>query len=117
MAGDAITAEDGWASVLTTDQLPDKKAVRAESPWGALMMLAVGERVFAIANTCTHQGAPLHRGPVDMRTGTPIATCAAHGSMFDLASGAVRRGPAMHPVAAFDVRIEGDAVQVRPREA
>jgi len=89
--------------------------VRADSPWGAVLVYGRSERVFAIANMCTHQGAPLHRGPVDLRSGIPIATCPAHGSMFDLATGTVRRGPAMHPVAAYETRVVGDDVQIRPK--
>jgi nitrite reductase/ring-hydroxylating ferredoxin subunit len=35
--------------------------------------------------------------------------------MFDLTDGTVRRGPAMHPVPAFDVRVVDGVVEVRPR--
>jgi nitrite reductase/ring-hydroxylating ferredoxin subunit len=77
------------------------------------MLLRLGDRAYAIADTCTHQGAPLHRGPVDRRSGTPIATCPAHGSMFDLATGAVRRGPAQKPVRAYEVRVNEGSVEVR----
>jgi nitrite reductase/ring-hydroxylating ferredoxin subunit len=49
-------------------------------------------------------------------TGSPITvTCPAHGSVFDLTDGQVRRGPAMHPVPAFDVRVVDGVVEVRPR--
>jgi nitrite reductase/ring-hydroxylating ferredoxin subunit len=110
-----VTDDDGWATVLGSGELPEGKPVRAESPWGAVLVYARSETVFAIANVCTHQGAPLHRGPVDLRSGTPIATCPAHGSMFDLATGVVRRGPATHPVAAYETRVVSDQVQIRPR--
>jgi nitrite reductase/ring-hydroxylating ferredoxin subunit len=112
-----VADENGWTRVIGADELPDGKAVRVQTPWGAVLVYARAEDVFAIANTCTHQGAPLHRGPIDLRTGTPIATCPAHGSMFDLATGAVRRGPAMHPVAAYQTRVVGDDVEIRPRAA
>jgi nitrite reductase/ring-hydroxylating ferredoxin subunit len=109
--------DDGWATVITAGEVPDGKPVRAESPWGPVLVFARSADVFAIGNTCTHQGAPLHRGPVDLRSGTPLATCPAHGSMFDMATGAVRRGPAMHAVAAYETRVVEDAVQIRPRDA
>jgi nitrite reductase/ring-hydroxylating ferredoxin subunit len=44
----------------------------------------------------------------------PLATCPAHGSMFDLATGTVRRGPAMKPVAAYEAKVDGDRVVARP---
>lgn len=107
--------DDGWTTLLGTQELPAGKPVRADSPWGPVLVYARSETVFAIGNVCTHQGAPLHRGPIDLRSGTPIATCPAHGSMFDLATGAVRRGPAMHPAAAYETRVVGEDVQIRPK--
>ena len=105
-----------WTSILRTDELPLARGVMAETPWGALLVFRTEDRVYAISNVCAHQGAALHRGSVDVRGGTPISTCPAHGSMFDMSSGVVRRGPAMHPVAAYDAKIEGDTVVVRPRD-
>jgi nitrite reductase/ring-hydroxylating ferredoxin subunit len=105
---------EGWTELLSAADLPDKKAVRANSPWGPLLVCRGGERVFAISNVCTHMGAPLHRGTVNRQATTPMATCPAHGSMFDLATGAVRRGPAMKPVAAYEAKVEGDRVVARP---
>jgi len=78
-------------------------------------VLRNGEALYAIGLRCTHQGAPLDRGVLHL-TGSPLTvTCPAHGSMFDLTDGTVRRGPAMHPVSAFDVRVVDDVVEVRPR--
>ena len=108
-------ASEEWTTILETAGVPEGRAIRSDSPWGPLLVYGRGEEVFVVSNVCTHQGAPLHKGPVDVRSGTPIATCPAHGSMFDLATGAVRRGPAMHAIAAYDVRVEGEDVQVRPR--
>lgn len=102
-----------WSQLLAVADLPEEKPVRADSPWGPLLVYRGGERVFAISNVCTHMGAPLHRGSVNRQASTPMATCPAHGSMFDLATGVVRRGPAMQPVAAYEVKIEGDQVVAR----
>jgi nitrite reductase/ring-hydroxylating ferredoxin subunit len=43
-------------------------------------------------------------------------TCPAHGSVFSLADGRVRRGPATHPVQPFDARINDGMIELRPRE-
>lgn len=94
--------------------LPEGKAVRVDSHWEALVVFREGDRVLAISNVCTHMGAPLHRGPINRQTSTPMATCPAHGSMFDLATGAVRRGPATSPVDAYEVKIEDGRVVARP---
>lgn len=59
--------------------------------------------VYAIDDTCTHQGCSLARGQL---TGTTV-TCACHGSQFDVTSGAVLRGPAEEPVRSRKVEIKG----------
>lgn len=104
---------EGWTELVPAAELLDGKAVRADSPWGPLLVLRDGDRVYAVSNTCTHMGAPLHRGSINRQTSTPMATCPAHGSMFDLATGAVRRGPAMNPVAAYEAKVEGDRILAR----
>ena len=71
------------------------------------------ERIYAIANRCTHQGAPLDRGVVKP-VSDPSVTCPAHGSMFRLADGRVMRPPAGSPVAAFETRVADGMVQLRP---
>jgi nitrite reductase/ring-hydroxylating ferredoxin subunit len=106
-------AEDFTAVMPETD-LRDGSPVRAESPWGPLLVYKHDQHVYAISNVCTHMGAPLHRGPINTQTTMPLATCPAHGSMFDLATGTVRRGPAMKPVAAYEAKVDGDRVVARP---
>ncbi len=60
-------------------------------------------RLYAFDDTCTHAGCSLADGELD---GTTV-TCACHGSQFDVASGAVLRGPARLPVRSRSVRAEG----------
>ncbi len=45
----------------------------------------------------------------------PTVTCPAHGSVFSLVDGTVRRGPATQPVRAFEARLNDGAVELRPR--
>jgi nitrite reductase/ring-hydroxylating ferredoxin subunit len=106
--------DEGLIELMPVAELPQSKAIRADSPWGPLLVYRDGESVFAISNACTHMGAPLHRGTINRQTSTPLATCPAHGSMFDLATGKVRRGPALNPVTAYEARIEGEQVVARP---
>jgi 3-phenylpropionate/trans-cinnamate dioxygenase ferredoxin component len=65
-----------------------------------------GGRLYAFDDTCTHMGCSLANGTLD---GTTV-TCACHGSQFEIASGAVLRGPAQRPVRSRIVQIEGDAL-------
>jgi 3-phenylpropionate/trans-cinnamate dioxygenase ferredoxin subunit len=50
-----------------------------------LLCRVAEEEVFAVANCCSHDDAPLADGHLDDRQ----IVCARHGARFDLASGAV----------------------------
>ena len=104
---------DGWLRAVPLDELQDARPRRILVDGTEAFVVRNGEALYAIGLRCTHQGAPLDRGVLRL-TGSPLTvTCPAHGSMFDLTDGQVRRGPAMHPVPAFDVRVVDGVVEVR----
>jgi len=104
---------DGSTRAVPLDELQDARPRRIVVDGTEAFVVRSGESLYAIGLRCTHQGAPLDRGVLHL-TGTPLTvTCPAHGSMFDLTDGQVRRGPAMHPVPAFDVRVVDGMVEVR----
>jgi nitrite reductase/ring-hydroxylating ferredoxin subunit len=74
-----------------------------------VVLVRQGERIFALADTCSHAGGPLHEG--DLEDG--CIRCPWHASVFRLADGSVVHGPARAPVTAFDVRTEDGDIQVR----
>ncbi|MCI4350781.1 MAG: Rieske 2Fe-2S domain-containing protein [Thermoplasmata archaeon] len=85
--------------------------VTPPAPGGAVRAVVGGKTVaiFNVAGTlraidarCTHVGGPLDQGTVN----AGVVTCPLHGSQFELATGAVRRGPAARPVTSYPVRIE-----------
>ena len=70
----------------------------------SLVLVRVGDRVHALAGTCTHQGGPLADGRL---SGTRL-TCPWHGWSFD-----VRTGQCLFPqrggaVPSYPVRVDGD---------
>jgi 3-phenylpropionate/trans-cinnamate dioxygenase ferredoxin component len=62
----------------------------------------------AFDNICTHMQCTLSEGELE---GTRIE-CPCHGSAFDVTSGQVLNGPATEPVNTFEVRLEGEDIQV-----
>ena len=68
----------------------------------------VDNTFYAIAGECTHMGGPLAEGALD-RT---IVTCPWHGSMFDVTSGEVQGPPADVSEPKYEIRVQGDNVQV-----
>ena len=67
-----------------------------------------GGHLRAFDDTCTHAGCSLATGELE---GTTV-TCPCHGSNFDVASGAVLRGPARLPVRSRSVQVEGEDLMV-----
>ena len=106
---------DGWIAAGSVGELPDGKGARATVGDATVLLVRSGERIFAIGNRCTHQGAPLDRGPVKVTGPLATVTCPAHGSMFSLEDGRVMRGPAARTVEAYDARVVEGAVEIRPR--
>jgi nitrite reductase/ring-hydroxylating ferredoxin subunit len=106
---------DGWLPTLPLDELPDGRSVHADAGGDQVMLHRSGETIYALRNRCTHQGAPLDRGPVKIAGSEATVTCPFHGSTFRLADGGVMRGPAVVPVPAFETRVTDGIVEVRPR--
>ena len=110
-----MTPEDEWTPAIALDALPEGKAVRVEALGVTILVLRSGETLYAVANRCTHQGAPLDHGVTKLLDSVPTVTCPAHGSVFSLVDGHVRRGPAATPLQAFETRVNEGSVELRPR--
>ena len=108
-------SEVGWTEALPFEEIPDGKPVRVNVEGADVLLARDGDRLFAIANRCSHQGAPLSKGPLRFSGSLATVTCPVHGSQFALDSGKVLRGPATTPVAAYDVRVNDGVVQIRDR--
>jgi nitrite reductase/ring-hydroxylating ferredoxin subunit/uncharacterized membrane protein len=99
-----------WTDVLAEADLPAAGTpvcvVAGEVP---VLLLRREGRIFAISNTCTHLGAPLHEGKVEGET----IVCPWHGSVFGLRDGRLLHGPATAPEMAYEVKVEGGRVLLR----
>jgi nitrite reductase/ring-hydroxylating ferredoxin subunit len=68
----------------------------------------VGDRYFALDDTCPHAGCSLAQGELD----GDVLMCVCHGSEFDVATGQVLGGPANGPVTTYQISVEGDDLWV-----
>lgn len=109
--------DGGWVGVLSSEALPDRKPARVVVDGFDVLVVRDGERLFAIGNRCTHQGAPLDRGRVTFSGSLAQVTCPAHGSTFDLATGRVMRAPATAPEPAYDARVNDGTIELRGRDS
>jgi nitrite reductase/ring-hydroxylating ferredoxin subunit/uncharacterized membrane protein len=89
---------DDFVAVLAESELPEGGLRRVQHKGGVPILLARrGERIFALAETCSHMGGPLSEG--EFIDGS--VKCPWHGSRFALEDGRVLDGPAVHPQPAF----------------
>ena len=76
---------------------------------GAQVCLAnVGGTFYAINGECSHMGGPLGEGELD---GTTL-TCPWHSAEYDVTTGKMLSPPAESDQAKYEVRLEGEDVQV-----
>ena len=103
---------DGFERVSRVDELPPgtlMPVVRSNGERVCLFNCA--GRIGAMSDTCTHSAFPMSEGTIET-DGT--IQCSWHGARFDCRTGAVREGPAVDPIAVYDVRILDGDVWVGP---
>jgi nitrite reductase/ring-hydroxylating ferredoxin subunit/uncharacterized membrane protein len=104
---------DDWTSVVRTDELVVGRPKRFTVAGAPLLILRTDTDtdtgIVALADRCTHRGAPLDEGLLD----GDCIECPWHGSRFDMRDGSVRRGPATRPQAVLEVRTRDGVVEVR----
>ena len=78
-------------------------AVRVVVSGNPVAVFRVGGTFYALDARGTHVGGPLDMGRIE---GFHV-TCPWHHSVFDLRDGSVVQGPAVRPVLAYRVRLDG----------
>jgi len=102
-----------WVTVARTGDLPEGEMIGATVGGRELLVANVDGQYHAIGSVCTHEGGPLADGDLYGST----VTCPWHGSQFSVETGEVEMGPAAEPEPVYDVRVEGDEIQVAEPEA
>jgi len=105
------TRPGDWAEAAQASDLAEGSPFKATVEGAGVLLVREGERVFAIAEACTHRGGPLSDGEVS----EGCVECPWHGSRFRLSDGSVEQGPATTPQPAYDVRERDGKVEVRAR--
>ena len=98
-----------FAAVLPETSLPDGKLTRAMYQGTPILLVRRGDRLFAMAETCSHFSGPLSEGKLEGDT----VVCPYHFSRFALADGRVIDGPAVHPQPCLEVRTRNGQIEVR----
>lgn len=100
-----------WTQVADAAQV-DESFTKVDVDGTTVLLTRVAGEVVALAERCTHRGAPLSEGS---REGDCVV-CPWHQSRFDLRTGAVLESPATRPQGIFEVREQQGKVQIRRAE-
>jgi len=100
-----------FVAVLAESDLADDKPTRAVHDSVPILLVRRGDRLFAMAETCSHFSGPLSEGTL---VGDSIV-CPYHNSRFALEDGRVLDGPAVHAQPCLEARARGGQIEVRHR--
>jgi nitrite reductase/ring-hydroxylating ferredoxin subunit/uncharacterized membrane protein len=98
-----------FTAVMKEADLEVGKPTKADANGTPVVLVKVGEQVYALDDTCVHAGCSLSEGRLD---GASIV-CACHGSQYDLRDGSVIQGPATMPEPHYQTRVTDGTVEVR----
>lgn len=98
-----------FAAVLPETNLMDGKLTRAMYQGTPILLVRRGDRLFAMAETCSHFSGPLAEGKLEGDT----VVCPYHFSRFALEDGRVLDGPAVHRQPCLEVRTRNGQIEVR----
>jgi nitrite reductase/ring-hydroxylating ferredoxin subunit/uncharacterized membrane protein len=98
-----------FVAVLPESQLADNQPTRVLHNNVPILLVRREERLFGMAETCSHFGGPLSEGKL---SGDSIV-CPYHSSRFALEDGRVLDGPAVHPQPCLQIRARNGQIEVR----
>ena len=111
----ATSAEypEEFVPVYSASELTENSMVRVNANEIPVLIARKNQKLYAIANTCSHLGGPLDEGKLlDDNT----VQCPWHGSIFSLEDGRVVNGPASEPQPQFEVRAKNGHIEVRRKK-
>jgi nitrite reductase/ring-hydroxylating ferredoxin subunit/uncharacterized membrane protein len=100
-----------FVGVLPESELMENKPTRATHDGVPILLVRRGNRLFAMAETCSHFSGPLSEGHLADES----IVCPYHASRFALEDGRVLDGPAVHPQPCLEVRARNGQIEVRSR--
>ncbi len=98
-----------WITVARTADVPEGAIVGAALEGEEVVVVNSGGSHRVLGAICTHAGCNL-ADDGELEDGS--ISCLCHGSVFDLESGAVTGPPAEEPLPVYEVRVEGERIQV-----
>lgn len=101
-------SEKTFIAVAKLEDLPAGGKLVVEVNGTSIVLVNTNDRIFAVRNLCSHAYEALDCGRV--RNGW--ISCPVHGARFDLETGDPINPPATMPIDTYEVRIEGDTIEI-----
>ena len=105
-----VEESEEYLYLADTGEVPDGKSKCYALEGRSVMLCHAGGKLYAVENRCSHEKTPLEGGRV--RASGKIV-CPIHGATFDLETGKALSAPAVLPIAAFPMKIEGDKIYIK----
>ena len=100
-------SQSTWVVATKQSKLPEDGMVAVYPKGVAVLLVAHGGSVHAVANRCAHTGCPLEGGARDGY----VITCPCHDWRFDVRTGEMLDAPQLR-IPVLTVKLEGDEVLV-----
>jgi len=97
-----------FVAAAKLDEVPAGAKKLVEVDGNSVLLCHTRDRIYAVRNLCSHAYEAL----ADGRMKNGWIACPVHGARFDLETGAAMNPPAIMPIDTFEVRIEGDTIEV-----
>jgi nitrite reductase/ring-hydroxylating ferredoxin subunit len=104
------TVPQGFVAVAQVSELAAGEMKFAAVDGQRIVLANVEGRFYALRDVCGHRNAPLSRG----RLLGHLIECPLHFALFDLRTGKLVDGPISTDVPAYEVRVEGETVYIKP---
>jgi nitrite reductase (NADH) small subunit/3-phenylpropionate/trans-cinnamate dioxygenase ferredoxin subunit len=105
--------DNGFVTIAKVGAIPEGEGRSFQVGERLVAVFLQGGKYFAIDDLCPHMGASLGAGYLDEEG---IVTCPWHAWRFCVRDGKWADNPRLG-VDTFDVRVERDEIQVRPRKS
>ncbi len=102
-----------FQTVATTDDISAGEVLVVEYGRMWVLLFYVDGEYYAIEDRCSHADVNLSDGEINLQACT--IKCPKHGSRFDFKTGEALDPPAIMPVIQFDVRVQGNDIQIARR--
>jgi 3-phenylpropionate/trans-cinnamate dioxygenase ferredoxin subunit len=101
-------SDKNFVAVARVDEVAPNTVKVVEVNGLSILLAHSAGKLFAVRNLCSHADEKLECGR--MKNGW--IACPIHGARFDMATGNPMNPPATQPIDTYEVRVEGEMIEI-----